>query len=79
MINLLLKNSKKWKETDNDIILYANILLIQIYFSFNLNYNDFFNSGKQARLVSTIATFLGISPDRIKIVNVRSGSTIINM
>ncbi len=44
-----------------------------------MNYSDFFNSGKQASLVSTIATFLGISPDRIKIVNVRSGSTIINM
>jgi len=47
---------------------------VQVKLKFDLNYDDFFKNDNKTTLTNTIATFLGIPPNRIRIVNIRPGS-----
>ena len=44
-----------------------------------MNYADFFTKGSTATLTNSVASFLGISADRIRIVSVRAGSAIVDI
>lgn len=51
---------------------------IKVQMKFDMDYNDFFSGNYQESFAGGVADFLGISMDRIRIVNIRSGSTIID-
>jgi hypothetical protein len=50
---------------------------LKVKFKFDLDYDDFFANGNKASLTQTVASFLGIDASRIRIVNIRKGSVII--
>lgn len=65
------------KEADCDILVKMTSA-IKVNMKFDMDYDDFFNNGHEASLTSDIASFLGISPDRVRIVNIRRGSVIVD-
>lgn len=52
---------------------------IKAQMKFDMNYADFFTKGSTATLTNSVASFLGISADRIRIVSVRAGSAIVDI
>jgi len=44
---------------------------VKVMMKFDIDINDFYNQGSKNTVTQSIATFLGISPDRVRIVNIR--------
>lgn len=62
-------------ECDLNIVI---VSAIKVEMKFDLDYDDFFSNGHDQTFASGVADFLGITMDRIRIVNIREGSTIID-
>lgn len=65
------------KDPDCDLNI-VMVSAIKVEMKFDLSYDDFFSNGHDQTFTSGVADFLGISMDRIRIVNIRAGSTIID-
>lgn len=65
------------KDPDCDILI-KMISAIKMNMKFDLDYTEFFSNDYETTLTNEMAEFLGLPPERVRIVNIRQGSTIVD-
>ena len=59
-------------------IIYVLLNTISVSIHLDVDINDFYNNNGQATFVDKMCSFLGISFDRLKVANIRSGSAFVD-